>query len=104
MDKINFTRQKWLLTAEIMDAWRIVPRLLVIAYSYLVWDAYTWFTSLDDPNTQQAALISTLIGAAAGIFGLYTGTGRNWKESVQVWPAQDRRKSTDDGSTERASE
>lgn len=32
--------------AEIIDAWRIVPRLLVLAYMYLVMKLYIWFTAI----------------------------------------------------------
>ena len=34
-----------------------------------------WFTTLPDPNTAQAGLISVVVGAGAAWFGLYAGTG-----------------------------
>lgn len=62
--------------ADAVDAWRVVPRLLVGLYGYLLYTASVWFMSLPDPTTTQAAFISTMFGAAAAIFGLYTSSGK----------------------------
>ena len=37
----------WLLAAaEGFDAWRVVPRLMLIAYGYLVWSLYSWYRAI----------------------------------------------------------
>ena len=36
-----------------------------------------WFMDLPDPNTQQAGLISVIVGAGAAWFGLYAGTSKS---------------------------
>lgn len=37
----------WALSvAEAFDAWRIVPRAMLISYGYLVWSMYTWYRSI----------------------------------------------------------
>src|SRR5690554_1112763 len=36
-----------LLSAEIFDAWRIVPRIMVVLYGYLIYKLYTWFRSIE---------------------------------------------------------
>lgn len=37
----------WALTlAESFDAWRIVPRAMLISYGYLVWSLYTWYKNI----------------------------------------------------------
>lgn len=37
----------WLLVlAESFDAWRVVPRLMLISYGYLVWALFTWYKSI----------------------------------------------------------
>jgi hypothetical protein len=54
---------------------RIIPRLMVLGYGYMLYDITQWFMTLPAPETQQAALITTVYGAAAAIFGLYTNTG-----------------------------
>lgn len=60
---------------EIVDRWRIAPRLMVIGYGYMMWDVAQWFMALDEPTGPQAAFVSTLVGAAAGVFGLYVNSG-----------------------------
>ena len=67
---------KMLELAGVIDAWRVFPRLMVGAYVYLMVAVVDWFMLLPDPNTQQAALVTTVIGGATGIFGLYVGTGK----------------------------
>lgn len=105
--------------AESFDAWRIIPRLVLIAYSALVLNMYLWFKSIPTfaqekcdvamlkllldskvdleqakslacsivdvvggPTAAQSAFITTITGLAAGIFGLYTATGRNWSSGM----------------------
>ena len=55
---------------------RVIPRLMVLGYGFMLWRVTEWFMALPTPGTQQAALITTIYGAAAAIFGLYcNGTG-----------------------------
>jgi hypothetical protein len=61
--------------ATAFDAWRPFPRLFIASYLYLLYMSFEWFTSLEDPTTQQASLISLLIGAGAAWFGLYVNSG-----------------------------
>lgn len=67
-----------LTIAELIDAYRVVPRFILVGYSILVWTVTTWFMELPDPNTQQAALISTVVGVIAPIAAFYQTTGRSW--------------------------
>lgn len=60
--------------AQAVDAWRIFPRVFIGMYLYLLYVSFNWFIALPDPTTQQASLISVVIGAGAAWFGLYTGT------------------------------
>ena len=61
--------------ARAVDAWRIFPRVFISTYIYLLYKTTIWFTTLPDPNTAQAGLISVVVGAGAAWFGLYAGTG-----------------------------
>ncbi|AUR85851.1 TMhelix containing protein [Vibrio phage 1.081.O._10N.286.52.C2] len=63
--------------ADAVDEWRIVPRILVGMYCYLLYYTAMWFMALPDPSGTQAAFVSTIVGAAAAIFGLYTNAGKN---------------------------
>lgn len=64
------------MTPEQLDAWRAVPRILVCMYAIMVFRVCEWFTALPDPTGPQSAFVSTVVGAAAGWFGLYVNSGR----------------------------
>lgn len=66
--------------AEVLDAYRVVPRMVLLGYAYLVYDIVTWFKDLEDPATQQAALVTTVIGASAAVIGLYNNSGRKYEK------------------------
>jgi len=69
---------KSLKYAELLDAWRVVPRMLILGYIYLIYVVVNWFMLLPDPSNSQAALVSTVCAAAAAVFGLYSNSGRSW--------------------------
>ena len=110
-------RRTSLLLAESFDAWRVVPRLILIGYAWLVVQLYLWYKNIPSyvkescdanalkvlleqkipleeatkvactvvdvvggPTTAQSAFVTTIVGLSAGIFGLYTSTGRRWSE------------------------
>ena len=68
--------QSWIDAAKAVDSWRIFPRLFITTYIYLLYLVVTWFMTLPDPNTQQAGLVSIVVGAGAAWFGLYVGSGK----------------------------
>lgn len=39
-------RQYVLLLAESFDAWRVIPRLMLLAYGYLVFNLYIWYKNI----------------------------------------------------------
>lgn len=69
---------RWMTWAERVDAFRVVPRLLVTLYGAYCLHVGAWFMVLPDPSGSQAAFVSTVWGAAAAWFGLYVKTGRSW--------------------------
>ena len=60
-------------TAGMLDKFRVIPRLIMLAYIYAFYSSTTWFMALSDPTNAQAAFISTIVGAGAAFFGLYVG-------------------------------
>ena len=62
--------------AKAVDAWRIFPRLFLTVYIILLYKTVIWFMALEDPNMNQAGLISVVVGAGAAWFGLYTGSSK----------------------------
>jgi hypothetical protein len=43
-------------------------------YIYLLYDVVQWFMLLPEPNSQQAGLVSVLVGSGAAWFGLYVNS------------------------------
>ena len=60
-------------TAGIMDKFRLIPRLIMLAYIYAFYQSVTWFMALPELSNAQAMFISTIVGAGAAFFGLYVG-------------------------------
>lgn len=63
--------------SKVLNILRIVPRTVVMLYGYVFWDITVWFMELEDPTAQQAAFVSTIVGAGAAFFGLYVNSGKN---------------------------
>ena len=59
------------MTSQKLDSWRIIPRLLILAYMIVFYQTCNWFMSLSDPNNAQAGFVSVVVGAGAAWFGLY---------------------------------
>jgi hypothetical protein len=96
LGNVDTWRKGHLAVAEWIDAWRVVPRLLVAAYGWVVYTVIKWYMALEPkmiegctaelaetcvynaPSTQHAALITAVIGISAAIFGLYTNSGKKW--------------------------
>jgi len=108
MESVNKFRTVHLAMAEAIDAWRLLPRFLVLGYSWLLVKVVLWFMSLkpvvisgcnvaelaakcmyDMPTTQHAALVTAVVGISAAIFAFYTNSGRKWNEGVMKWEAVD---------------
>ena len=60
-------------TAGVIDKFRLIPRLIMLAYIYAFYSSTIWYMALSDPTNAQAAFISTIVGAGAAFFGLYVG-------------------------------
>ena len=65
--------QKVIHLARAVDAWRIFPRIFVVVYIYLMYESVIWFMNLTDPNLEQSALVSVVVGAMGVVFGVYSG-------------------------------
>lgn len=66
--------QSWIHFAEMLNKWRLFPRAFITVYMMLLYYSTMWFMSLEQPTSEQAALISVIVGAGAAWFGLYTKT------------------------------
>jgi len=91
-------RKFYLIVGEWIDAWRIIPRLIVAGYGYLVYVVVNWYMGLQPyilenctsttivdciihaPTNQHTALITAVVSMAVGIFGFYASSGRKWSD------------------------
>lgn len=75
----------WLhIAPEYFSRWRLFPRAFISMYIYLLYDVVQWFMLLPDPNSQQAGLVSVLVGSGAAWFGLYVNSSSTKYEELQV--------------------
>ena len=63
----------WLKLAEVLNALRVIPRIMLITYTLVWYQVINWFMSLPSPSMEQAGLVSVVTGAGAAWFGLYIG-------------------------------
>ena len=57
--------------AGTLDKFRVIPRLVMLAYCWAFYSSVDWFMHLSNPTNAQAMFISTIVGAGAAFFGLY---------------------------------
>jgi len=61
------------IAMERILAWKILPRVMMVMMSVSAWRVVEWFMTLDDPTTQQSALVSVVTGAMTGAFAVWLG-------------------------------
>ena len=62
------------LTMEKFLAWIILPRLMMLSMTIMSYQVVQWFMALGaDATTQQAAFVSTVVGAMTGAFAVWMG-------------------------------
>lgn len=67
---------------DCLNRLRVIPRLIVAGYGFLIWDVVQWFKDLPEPTTQQSALITTLVGVSVAVFGFYMQGGITQKKTA----------------------
>jgi hypothetical protein len=87
-------KQLFLHWAELVDSYRIFPRLVLVAYSVYVYQVtffiLTWYSQQPATarGTEESAVVIAVIGAVTGfspwIFRIYSENGRNWNEVPAV--------------------
>ena len=62
------------LTMEKFLAWKILPRLMMLSMTIMSYQVVQWFMALGaDATTQQAAFVSTVVGAMTVAFAVWMG-------------------------------
>lgn len=70
------TKYKLLYIAHVIDAFRVIPRILlmswVVFYMSYTWDITERFFAIDEPSTQQTAFVTTVV-SALGTMSIWLG-------------------------------
>ena len=61
------------MAATVLDEWKVLPRLMMFAVTFLTYKAVLWFMTLPDPTVAQSGLVSVCMGALTGCFGIWMG-------------------------------
>ena len=85
------SKENWLISAEVFDAWRVIPRVVLAVYAGFVYHVtmyvLDWYTHLDTASRtlETSSVVGVVFTAIAGftpwIFKLYIENGRNWDAS-----------------------
>ena len=59
------------MAAQKILEWKLIPRLMMLMMSLSAWRVVEWFMTLEDPTSQQAALVSVVTGAMTGAFAVW---------------------------------
>lgn len=101
---IDLVRKGYLSIGEFMDAWRLIPRLIVAGYGFLTYHVYMWYMSLEPsfiegcdietlgqkciieaPTGMHTAALTAVGAFAAAIFAFYSASGRKWESGFKRW-------------------
>ena len=73
------TKQRWLDVAEVLDAFRGVPRLsLALAWGCSIYVGW-WYMGLESPMTEQSVFAGLVATALAKTQDYYNQGGRKWQ-------------------------
>jgi hypothetical protein len=90
-------KESWLDVAEVIDALRIFPRLLIGSYmsmvGYVIVYLMTWYSHLEpvarsvEVTAFYSMLTGGLLGLAAYVFKIYSDGGRDWSQRYASDPS-----------------
>ncbi len=82
------SKEKWLAAAEVVDAWRVVPRIIMFGYCVwtidVVWKLLAWYMALPGPERSleasgfAAGVITAVTGLNTFAIRVYVYSGRKW--------------------------
>lgn len=71
---------KWLKVAELIDAYRVVPRIFMVCYMVAAGYIILWYTGIPDPSTEQTTFAGVIGGTIGAVTKWYYDTGRKWDQ------------------------
>lgn len=87
--RFHLDKQTFLDLAEILDAYRVFPRIYMGFFLFMVWDVHEWYKAEAGPYPEWYTTV--LWGAVGYITGVYTKSGRAWTKRGNAYsPVEDR--------------
>ena len=84
-------KDKWLDWAEIIDALRVIPRIMMLGwlvfYMIYTWELTIWFFEVPDPTAGQTTFITAVI---SGLGTMSVWLGNLYLNSRRPWDKDDR--------------
>lgn len=74
---MNIDKQFLMNFAEVVDAWRLFPRLFMLIYLKILWDLHAWYMHLSTPAYPDF-YVSAVWAAMTAITMFYVNSGRKW--------------------------
>lgn len=72
-------RERLLPAAEVLDAFRVFPRIFLIGYGWLGIEVCVWAMAQPALSIEQMGFASAVIGLFVPLTGWYMQTGRKWQ-------------------------
>lgn len=64
-----------------INKYRVFPRLFAVFYLYVMWVVIEWAMTLAEMSNAQAAMVASVVTAAAAFFKFYVETGKSNAEN-----------------------
>ena len=61
------------MSHSVLDDWKVVPRLMMLAVTILTYQSVHWYMGLPDPTIKQSGLVSVCAGMLTGCFAIWMG-------------------------------
>ena len=66
-----YYRLKVKMVKQHFDDWKVMPRLMMLVVTLLTYQVTHWYMGLPNPTIQQSGLVSVVMGALTGCFGIW---------------------------------
>jgi len=61
------------MTPEMLDSWKILPRLMMLAVTVMCFQVTQWYMSLPSPSIEQSGFCSVVFGCLSASFAIWMG-------------------------------
>jgi hypothetical protein len=73
---------KWERIAYLLDVYRVMPRMALVGWGFMLYEVGLWFMGLKAPDPAQSAFIVAVYGATPFILNFYMQQGIDWEERI----------------------